>query len=80
MSRSYKKQPFVSITPADSEKFDKILFHRRMRHEERRRLQETKKSGEFDDHLTTLPEAVSDPWMWAKDGRQLTDDPTDLRK
>jgi len=74
MSRSRKKNPMCGHTCADSEKADKKLWHSRMRARERDRLI-TNPEGE-----TTLEHEVSNPYSFAKDGKQYWPDESNYRK
>lgn len=71
MSRSFRREPVVPCT-GKSEKNDKKFFHRRMRHEEKRRLKFIL-TKDLEDHITTLPHEVSDPNFWTKDGKARID-------
>ena len=65
MSRSRRKTPIFGFTSCDSEKQDKKIWHGRMRAHERDALAK----ADFDAHLTTRKEQVSDAWNMDKDGK-----------
>lgn len=73
MSHSRRHTPITGITTAASEKADKIIYHRRWRHSERARLIAALDRDGGLDHLTTLPNEVSDVWSWEKDGKAYWD-------
>jgi len=65
MSRSHCHTPICGITTAASEKDDKRRWHRRFRQRNRQRVRQ---------HRELLPlDAVGDPWLMAKDGKQWFD-------
>ena len=55
MTRSRRRTPIYGCTSCDSEKQDKAVWHGRMRATERDLLLK----GDFEAHLTTLKEQVS---------------------
>lgn len=65
MSRSVRKHPFIGMTGAESEKFNKQLVNRKFRAEVRRAL------VDYDDSIP-LPaiREVSEVYTFAKDGKQ----------
>lgn len=63
MSRSRKKTPISGISTARSEKQDKRLANRKLRHAVKQRL-----GTDPDDVLPVLRE-VSNVWSMAKDGK-----------
>lgn len=65
MTRSRRKTPIFGFTSCDSEKQDKKIWHGRMRAHERDALAKS----DFEAHLTTRKEQVSDTWNMDKDGR-----------
>lgn len=64
MSRSRKKNPIRGHTAATSERFDKQMWHRRCRKQEKERLDK----GDFDSP-TIDKRDVSDVWLMHKDGK-----------
>ena len=68
MSRSYKKNPIRGCTTCHSERFDKIIWHKKWRLKERLKLAALK-VNDLDNHTTTLPEEVSNIWSMGKDGK-----------
>lgn len=68
MSRSYKKTTIVGWTTCQSERFDKFIWHKKWRLKERLKLAALK-DNDLDNHFTTLPEEVSNPWSMGKDGK-----------
>ena len=68
MSRSYKKTPIRGCTSCHSERFDKFIWHKKWRLKERLKLAALK-GNDLDNHSTTLPEEVSNPWSMGKDGK-----------
>lgn len=75
MSRSRKKKPIVGITCANSEKFDKVTAHRRERRAVNAAIDVDPESAELlHEH------EFSDPWTYAKDGKQIWDEPKGYRK
>jgi hypothetical protein len=68
MSRSKRHTPIMGHSCAESEKKDKILWHKKWRRKERQNIQKTKK-GDLEGHRTILFTEVSDPWSMDKDGK-----------
>ncbi|HEY5866932.1 MAG TPA: hypothetical protein VI542_15510 [Candidatus Tectomicrobia bacterium] len=65
MSRSYRHTSICGLTTAASEKDDKRRWHRRYRHHNGQSLRQG---------MEPIPvQAVSDPWLMAKDGKQWFD-------
>jgi hypothetical protein len=65
MSRSHRHTPICGITTAASEKDDKRRWHRRFRQRNRQRVCQDREPLPLD--------AVGDPWLMAKDGKQWFD-------
>ena len=65
MSRSRKKSPYSGNTYAKSERFDKQMWHRRLRNQEKRSLER----GEFEEHVGINKKEVSSVWLMHKDGK-----------
>jgi len=66
MSRSYRRTPVLPMTGADSEKYDKRMAHRRLRHLTKLTL---RLLTDPDDFYPPLLREVSDVWGFAKDGK-----------
>lgn len=66
MSRSYKKNPVFSWTSSNSEKWEKVTLHRRLR-----RIQNelVSKCVDWDALLLPTSREVSSIWYWSKDGK-----------
>ena len=79
MSRSRKSLPICGLTLVESEKQDKQAWHRRMRRRERQRLGIVP-PVEADDYLTTAVREISDPWLFAKDGKQYVSNVEEARE
>ena len=62
MSRSRRKTPVTGVTCAESERYDKQLWHRRFR----RAVSVSIRAG---DEVMPHVRDVSDPWKFAKDGK-----------
>ena len=62
MSRSRRKTPMTGTTCAESERYDKRIWHRRFR-----RAVTSAISG--DKEVMPHVRDVSDPWRFAKDGK-----------
>ena len=70
MSRSYKKVPVAGHTGADSEKYDKKIWHRRFRHKTRDILRSLHNDPDMiDDTIMPVEEDVSSTWSMSKDGK-----------
>lgn len=67
MSRSVRKTPIAGWAVCESEKIDKILWHRKMRREIAFRLRQS------EEILMPLDREVSDIWDFGKDGKQRFD-------
>ena len=65
MTRSRRRTPIYGCTSCDSEKQDKAVWHGRMRATERDLLLK----GDFEAHLTTLKEQVSNTLAMDKGGK-----------
>lgn len=68
MSRSRRHSPFMGVTTAKTEKQDKRLARKRVRAREK-----------LEQRLVDKRE-VSNVWLFAKDGRQMIEDKTLMRK
>lgn len=70
MSRSVKKTPIGGITSAESEKWEKKKWHRKLRKQTKQVLASTHYDQELLEE-TILPDVhdVSDPWTMRKDGK-----------
>ena len=79
MSRSRKSLPICGLTLVESEKHDKQVWHRRMRRRERQRLGAVTPVG-AEDYLTTVVHEISDPWLFAKDGKQYVANEEEARE
>ncbi len=62
MSRSKRTKPIFGNTTSHSEKEDKKIWHRKLRHISKQKLKDLEPS--FPDR-----KEVSDPWDMAKDGK-----------
>ena len=70
MSRSYKKTPVIGHTAAESEKYDKKLWHRRFRHKTKDILRSLHNDPDMiDDTIMPVEEDVSSTWSMSKDGK-----------
>jgi len=65
MSRSYRHTSICGLASAASEKDDKRRWHRRFRQQNRQRVRQDREPLPLD--------AVGDPWLMAKDGKQWFD-------
>jgi len=86
MSRSFKRNPIIGYTTAESEKYDKRLANRSLRRKTRAVLA-TAGTGNPErvvESVGVLPllREVSNVYSFDKDGKQWLDDPDpkDLRK
>lgn len=71
MSHSYKKHAFSGFTTAKSEKKDKRIVNRQVRHKVNQAL---KYPDKFNENALYLDkEDISDVWNFAKDGKTRTD-------
>ena len=68
MSNSRKKNPFIGWTVAKSEKFDKVMAHKKLRQIHKNLLKYADIENGEDISLPTIDE-VSNPYNWAKDGK-----------
>lgn len=68
MSRSRKKHPIIGVTTAKSEKFDKRLINRNIRHQVKRTLNNTP-IEELDNFLEPKKNEIMDKWSIQKDGK-----------
>lgn len=71
MSHSYKKNPIVGCTTAKSEKKDKRIVNRKVRHKVNQATKYPSKFSENELHLNVKD--VSDVWDFAKDGKHRID-------
>lgn len=65
MSRSVKKNPFISIVTSGSEKKDKTNANRKFRHQNKMLLGQTNDEDKLLDR-----NAISDTWHFDKDGKR----------
>lgn len=72
MSRSKRKRPIFGNTTADSEKRDKVIYHRRFRRRVADALRESLQSGE--DATFPLADEVGNQWLFDKDGKTYWSD------
>jgi len=80
MSRSRRHSKIFGNTCSESEKRDKVIYHRRLR---RRVADAIRKSVQSGDEATfPLPDEVGNQYLWAKDGKTYWRDAEekDLRK
>lgn len=68
MSRSSKKNLWLSYVCCNSEKRDKQSWHRAFRRKERQNLGA---HNTYDDYMTLHYRDVSNPWEMGKDGKYL---------
>ena len=78
MSRSRRKSPWMGVTCADSEKWDKRFANRKLRKKVKQQLSQFTEGD--DELLFPKLREVSEEWMFAKDGRQRINDDKYLRK
>jgi len=69
MSRSRRKTPITGWTTSKSEKKDKQIANRRFRRREKQAIYHGEEPPED-------PNEVSNPWDFAKDGKQYIDEET----
>lgn len=70
MSRSYKKVPVAGHTGAESEKYDKKIWHRRFRHRTKDILRSMHNDPDMiDDTIMPVEDDVSSTWSMSKDGK-----------
>lgn len=69
MSRSHRKTPICGITTARSEKFDKKMWHKRLRTKEKIRLEHE----DTEDFIPIHKHKVGNVWSMQKDGKQRFD-------
>lgn len=70
MSRSYKKTPIIGHTTAESEKYDKKIWHRRFRHKTKDILRSMRNDPDMiDDTVMPVEGDVSNTWAMSKDGK-----------
>jgi len=70
MSRSYKKVPVAGHTGAESEKYDKKIWHRRFRHRTKDILRSMHNDPDMiDDVVMPVEDDVSNTWSMSKDGK-----------
>lgn len=78
MSRSKRKTPVVSITTADSERFDKQKWHRRFRKKVRETISKLLNSDVDADNVVFPHEnEIIDEWDMRKDGKQYLSNDSD---
>jgi len=71
MSHSYKKHAIIGITTAKSEKKDKRIVNRQVRHKVNQAL---KNPDKFNENALYLDKKdISNIWDFAKDGKQRID-------
>lgn len=75
MSRSFKKNPIIGMTCAESEKDDKQKANRRYR-----RVSKILLEVKQDDFVDPFKHQFGSAWSFAKDGRQYCNNPKYLRK
>jgi hypothetical protein len=86
MSRSFKRNPIIGHTTAETEKHDKRLANRCLRRKSRALLRTSAVGahGHVVESVAQLPllREVSNVYCFGKDGKQWLDqpDPKDLRK
>lgn len=68
MSRSYRHTPIAGIACGASDKYDKQLANRRLRHKVNRVLKRS--IGVLTDMIYPLMREVSNVWSFVKDGKQ----------
>ena len=72
MARSYRRAPFIGCCTRGSDRAWKRIWHRRVRHINRQRV---------ETGLEPLSELlIGDPWLSPKDGKVLVDEAWALRK
>lgn len=70
MSRSYKKTPIIGHTGADSEKYDKKIWHKRFRHKTKDMIRSMRNDPDMiDDTVMPVEDDVSSTWSMSKDGK-----------
>ena len=69
MSRSRRKTPIVSWTTAKSEKEDKRIINRILRHKVKQTLK-TKDIDELEEYIEPKKDEIMDVWNMSKDGKQ----------
>ncbi len=67
MSRSRRKKPIFGNTSSDSEKQDKVIYHRRFRRRVADAIRESVQSG--DEATFPVADEVGNQWRWDKDGK-----------
>jgi hypothetical protein len=77
MAHSYKKYAAGGIVGCKSEKFDKRLWHKRLRRLEREQLDI---ANDIDYQIMPIVHDVSDPWVMIKDGKNIYFTVRGLRK
>lgn len=83
MSRSHKKTPVRGMCGSRhhvSEQEDKRFFNRKMRHRNKRRLEQ---ADDYDDLVFAHKDEVEDVWGFKKDGKYRFDPkkfPEEMRK
>jgi len=70
MSRSYKKVPITGHTGAESEKYNKKIWHRRFRHKTKDILRSMHNDvDKMEDTIMPVEDDVSSTWSMSKDGK-----------
>ena len=69
MSRSRKKHPICGITTAKSEKEDKRIMNRALRHKANSSLK-NKDLEKLENYIELKKDEIMNVWSMAKDGRQ----------
>jgi hypothetical protein len=69
MSRSRKKNPIVGVTTAKSEKLDKRILNRILRHKVKNSMK-TKDLSELEEFLEPKKDEIMNVWKMQKDGKQ----------
>lgn len=68
MSRSRKKNPITGVTCAKSEKEDKRIINRNIRHKVKATFK-TKNIEELEEFIEPKKDEIMDVWQMAKDGK-----------
>jgi hypothetical protein len=68
MGKSYKKNPITGFTTAKSEKKDKRILNRKLRHQIKRILDGDLE--EIEESILPTQDEIMDVWDMAKDGKQ----------
>ena len=75
MGKSFKKHPFTGVTTAKSEKKDKRITNKKVRHKVKQTLNYIKNEEEIEENIKLYLDKkdVSDVWSFAKDGKSRID-------